>query len=59
MAARTENIRDDVKRFIDELRKTLKPEIEIEQLDCHLEDSHFALALVENLIELHGGMENK
>jgi uncharacterized protein (UPF0261 family) len=33
--------------FIEELRRRLKPEIEVEELDCHLEDTEFALALVD------------
>jgi uncharacterized protein (UPF0261 family) len=31
------------------LRKDLKPEVKIEELDFHLEDPQFALALVEKL----------
>jgi uncharacterized protein (UPF0261 family) len=36
--------------FIEELRRNLKPEIVIEELDCHLEDAEFALALVEAFV---------
>jgi uncharacterized protein (UPF0261 family) len=35
--------------FVEELRRNIKPEIEIEELDYHLEDPPFALALVEKL----------
>jgi uncharacterized protein (UPF0261 family) len=38
--------------FVDELRRKLKPEIEVEELDCHLEDSEFALALVEAFVKM-------
>jgi uncharacterized protein (UPF0261 family) len=38
--------------FVDELRKNLKPTIEIEELDLHLEDPLFALALVESFSRL-------
>jgi uncharacterized protein (UPF0261 family) len=34
--------------FVDELRRHLKSEIEIEELDCNLEDPPFARALVES-----------
>jgi uncharacterized protein (UPF0261 family) len=34
--------------FVDELRRHLKSEIEIEELDCNLEDREFARALVES-----------
>ena len=34
--------------FVDELRRHLKSEIAIEELDCNLEDSPFAQALVES-----------
>jgi len=40
------------KVFVEELRKNLKPEIIIEELDCHLEDSEFALALVEAFVKI-------
>jgi uncharacterized protein (UPF0261 family) len=39
--------------FVEELRKNLKPEIEIEEVDYHLEDPQFALALVEKLDSLY------
>jgi uncharacterized protein (UPF0261 family) len=39
--------------FIEELRRNLKPEIEIEEVDCNLEDSQFARALVEKLEALN------
>jgi uncharacterized protein (UPF0261 family) len=38
--------------FIQELGKHLKSEIQIEELDCHLEDPEFALALVEAYFQL-------
>jgi len=38
------------KIFVEELRKGLKPEIEVEEVDCHLEDDEFALALVEAFV---------
>jgi len=38
--------------FVDELRKNLRPGIEIEELDLHLEDPPFALALVESFSRL-------
>ena len=34
--------------FVDELRRHLKLEIEIEELDCNLKDRPFAQALVES-----------
>jgi uncharacterized protein (UPF0261 family) len=43
---------EEDKVFVDILRKNLKPEIEIEELDVHLEDPPFALALVDNFIYL-------
>jgi uncharacterized protein (UPF0261 family) len=38
------------KVFIQELRRNLKSEIEIREVDCHLEDPEFALALVESFV---------
>ena len=38
--------------FVNALRKDLKPQIEIEELDLHLEDPPFALALVENFVRM-------
>jgi len=38
------------KLFVEELRRNLKPEVESEELDCHLEDPEFALALVETFV---------
>ena len=35
--------------FVEELRKNLRPDIEVEELDCNLEDPQFALALGEKL----------
>jgi uncharacterized protein (UPF0261 family) len=35
--------------FVEELRKNVKEEIEIEEIDCNLEDPSFASALVEKL----------
>lgn len=43
---------EEDKVFVEELRRNLKPEIEIRELDCHLEDAEFALALVEAFIQL-------
>jgi uncharacterized protein (UPF0261 family) len=39
--------------FVEELRRNLRPEIEIEEVDCNLEDPPFALALVEKLETLN------
>jgi uncharacterized protein (UPF0261 family) len=39
--------------FVNELKKSLRPEIEIEELDLHLEDPPFALALVERFEALY------
>jgi len=39
--------------FVEELRRNLGPEIEIEELDCNLEDPRFALALAQKLETLH------
>jgi uncharacterized protein (UPF0261 family) len=44
---------EEDKVFVEELRKNLKPEIEIRELDCHLEDAKFALALVEAFVQLN------
>jgi uncharacterized protein (UPF0261 family) len=41
--------------FVEELRRNLKPEIEIEEVDYNLEDPPFALALVEKLDFLYKG----
>lgn len=38
------------KVFIEELKRNVKSEIEIEEVDCHLEDPEFALALVESFV---------
>jgi uncharacterized protein (UPF0261 family) len=38
--------------FVEELRRNLRPEIEIKELDCHLEDAEFALALVEAFVRM-------
>jgi len=38
--------------FVEELRRNLRPEIEIKELDCHLEDADFALALVEAFVRM-------
>jgi uncharacterized protein (UPF0261 family) len=43
---------EEDKVFVEELRRNLKPEIEIKELDCHLEDAEFALALVEAFIQM-------
>lgn len=49
---------EEDKVFVYELRRHLKPEIEIEQLDVHLEDPPFAQALVESFIHLSKGLDN-
>jgi hypothetical protein len=41
--------------FVEELRRHLKPDVEIEEMDCNLEDPPFGLALVEKLEALFGG----
>jgi uncharacterized protein (UPF0261 family) len=38
--------------FVEELRRKLKPEIVIEELDCNLEDAEFALALVNAFVQM-------
>jgi uncharacterized protein (UPF0261 family) len=43
---------EEDKVFVEELKRSLKPEIEIEELDYHLEDDEFALALVEAFVQL-------
>jgi len=43
---------EEDKVFVEELRRNLKPEIEIEELNCHLEDAEFALALVETFVRM-------
>jgi len=43
---------EEDKVFVEELRRNLKPEIGIEELDCHLEDAEFALALVEAFVRM-------
>lgn len=43
---------EEDKVFVEELRRNLKPEIGIEELDCHLEDAEFALALVETFVRM-------
>jgi len=43
--------------FIDELRRNLRPEIEIEEVDCNLEDPKFAIALVEKFEFLYKKLE--
>ena len=45
------------RRFVEELRRNLKPEIEIEEVDCNLEDPQFSLALVEKLEILYKGTD--
>ncbi|OGP65937.1 MAG: hypothetical protein A2170_01255 [Deltaproteobacteria bacterium RBG_13_53_10] len=39
--------------FVEELRRSLKPEIEIVEVDCHLEDPQFGLALVDKFDTLY------
>lgn len=39
---------EEDRAFVDELKAHLKPEIQIEELDCNLEDREFAHALVES-----------
>ena len=41
---------EEDKVFVEELRRNLKPGVGIEELDCHLEDPEFALALVETFV---------
>jgi uncharacterized protein (UPF0261 family) len=43
---------EEDKVFVEELRRNLKLEIGIEELDCHLEDAEFALALVETFVRM-------
>lgn len=43
---------EEDKVFVEELKRNLKPEIGIEELDCHLEDAEFALALVETFVRM-------
>jgi uncharacterized protein (UPF0261 family) len=40
--------------FIEELKKEVKPEIEIRELNCNLDDTEFAEALVESFIQIQG-----
>jgi uncharacterized protein (UPF0261 family) len=39
--------------FVDELRRNLKRSIEIEELDCNVNDPEFALALVKSFMSLY------
>jgi len=43
---------EEDKVFVEELRRNLRPGIEIEEVDCNLEDPEFADVLVENLIKM-------
>jgi uncharacterized protein (UPF0261 family) len=43
---------EEDRAFVDELKAHLKPEIQIEELDCNLEDPEFARALVESFDEM-------
>jgi uncharacterized protein (UPF0261 family) len=43
---------EEDKVFVEELKRNLKPEIGVEELDCHLEDAEFAQALVETFVRL-------
>jgi len=43
---------EEDKIFVEELRRNLKPEIGIEEMDCNLEDAEFALALVETFVRM-------
>ena len=43
---------EEDKVFVEELKRNLKPEIGVEELDCHLEDAEFAQALVEAFVRL-------
>ena len=43
---------EEDKIFVEELRRNLKPEIGIEEMDCNLEDAEFALALVETFVRI-------
>ena len=38
--------------FVEELRRDLKPEVKIVEVNCNLEDPEFARALVENFEEI-------
>ena len=38
--------------FVEELRRHLKPEVKIVEVNCNLEDPEFARALVENFEEI-------
>lgn len=48
---------DEDRIFVDELRKHLKPEVEIREIDCHLEDFEFAEALVDNFDRMFKNVE--
>ena len=48
---------EEDKVFVEELRQNLKPEIEIEELNLHLEDPPFAQALVDTFLLLEKAFE--
>jgi len=48
---------DDDKVLVDELRKHLKPEIEVKRLDVHLNTPEFATAVVESFDEMMKGTD--
>ena len=45
--------------FIQELKKNLKAPLEIEEVDCNLEDFGTAQALVDSLVNLMKGEKNE
>ena len=49
---------DDDKVFVDELKKHLKPEIEVRKLEVHLNTPEFAMALVETFDEMMKGKDS-
>lgn len=44
---------EEDRAFVEELRKNLKPSIDIEELDCNLNDPEFAQALVDSFKSLY------
>jgi uncharacterized protein (UPF0261 family) len=49
---------DEDRAFAEELKKRLRPEIEIRELDCNLDDPEFAEALVESFIQIYEKITN-
>ncbi|MFC2050686.1 Tm-1-like ATP-binding domain-containing protein [Chloroflexota bacterium] len=43
---------EEDKVFVEELKKHLRPEIEVQEVDCNLEDPEFAQALVDSFDEI-------